>query len=236
MARSAPKTAAQTGEEKPEAAGFKASMAEIFGLLTAGGILTWIFISDGIRDVSFSMTDQLTPLYVENIMGLSLIQIGSLSAVFSVVTMLFSNAGGWLSDKAGERVGIVSGFIILATGWVVFLLGGNLLHFAIAWALFGAGQAFIGPAYNALISKVVPERLRGTAFGFFSTSIGFVALPAPWIGAWLWETFTPRMPFLVPMVALIVVLPIMWFKFKLPAGKSSTEAGDEPIPVEAAQP
>jgi len=182
------------------------------------------------------LTNQLTPLYVENVMGLSLVQISSLSAVFSVAAMLFSNAGGWLSDKAGERVGIVGGFVILAVGWVIFLLGFNHLHFAIAWALFGSGQALVGPAYNSLISKVVPQRLRGTAFGLFSTSIGVIALPAPWIGAWLWETFTPRTPFLVPMVALVVVLPIMWFKFKLPAGRADAEVSGEPIPVEATQP
>jgi len=236
MARSASRTAAQAGEKAPAAAGFRASLVEIFGLVAAGGIMTWIFISDGIRDITFSMTDQLTPLYVENIMGLSLVQISSLSAVFSVVTMLFSNVGGWLSDKAGERAGIAGGFIALAIGWVIFLLGGNHLHFAIAWALWGAGNALVGPAYNVLISKVVPQRLRGTAFGLLSTSVGFIALPMPWIGAQLWEIFTPRVPFVVPLIGLMVMLPIVWFKFKLPVGKSDVEAGGEPIPAEATQP
>ena len=38
----------------------------------------------------------------------------------------------------------------------------------------------MSPAYNSLISKAVPEKVRGTAFGLFSTSLGLVSLPSPW--------------------------------------------------------
>jgi len=63
---------------------------------------------------------------------------------------------------------------------------------------------------------VIPEKLRGTAYGLFSTSLGLISLPAPWLGARLWESVSPIFPFYIPLVAMVLMLPVMWFKFKPP--------------------
>jgi MFS family permease len=203
--------------EKPSLSGFKKSLLAVISLLTAGGVMTWIFISDGVRDIAFSMTGQMMPLYLENEMGLGLFQISMLQSITAVVAMLLMSPAGWLSDKKGERVGIVGGFGFISIGWVVFLFGGNFWIFLISRLFTGAGWAFIQPAYSSLISKAVPERLRGTAFGFFSSSLGLISLPAPYIGAMLWEKVNPIFPFYIPLFAMLAMMPVMWVKFKLPS-------------------
>jgi MFS family permease len=101
-----------------------------------------------------------------------------------------------------------------------------------AWALLGVGQALFGPAYNSLISKAVPQKLRGTAFGLFSTSLGLISLPSPYIGVMLWENFGPKVPFYVPLTAMLLMLPIIWIKFRLPKnGEPATDA--LPVPAQA---
>ena len=200
----------------------------MFGLLAAGGLVTWIFITDGVRDVSFSLTDRLMPLYLENEMGLSLLQIGALQSITGIVAMALMSPAGWLSDKKGERLGLVGGFGLISAGWSVFLMGSDFWQFAISRVIIGAGWALIDPAYNSLISKAVPEKMRGIAFGLFATSLGLISLPAPWIGAHLWETVSPVFPFYVPLVAMLLMLPVMWVKFKLPrsaAGAKSESPG-----------
>jgi len=144
------------------------------------------------------------------------VQIGWLSSIASLATMILLTPAGWLSDRKGERLGIVSGFALIALALGIFLRSRLFAGFAVAWALIGVGQALIDPAYSSLISKVVPQRLRGTAFGVFSTSIGLISLPAPAIGAMLWERFSPQVPFYVPLVTTVLLLPVMWRKFKLP--------------------
>jgi MFS family permease len=215
---------AQRGEseprERPSLTNLRASLVAMGGLVLAGGVVTWIFISDGVRDVTFSMAFQLLPLYMQNLMGLSNVEISWLSSVHGLVTMLFLTPAGWLSDKKGERVGLVAGFSLIAAAIAVFLQSRVFAGFAAVWALFGIGEALIGPAYNALISKVVPMHLRGTAFGLFTTSIGLISLPSPYIGAVLWERFAPQVPFYAPLVAALLMLPIMWVKFNLPADES----------------
>ncbi len=205
--------------EKPSLAGLKNSLAAMGALLVAGGVVTWIFLSDGVRDVSFSLAFQLLPLYMQNVMGLTNVQIGWLASIASLTTMLLLTPAGWLSDRKGERVGIVAGFAMIALAMAVFLRSRLFAGFVVAWVLIGIGQALIDPSYSSLISKVVPQRLRGTAFGVFSTSIGVISLPAPYIGAMLWERFTPQVPFYVPLVTTLLLLPVMWVKFKLPKEK-----------------
>jgi MFS family permease len=124
---------------------------------------------------------------------------------------------GWLSDKKGERVSIVAGFAVISIGWSVFLVGKDLWHFVVSRAIVGGGWALIDPAYSSLISKAVPEKVRGIAFGLFATSLGLISLPAPWIGAGLWESVSPIFPFYVPLVAMVAMLPVMWVKFRLPS-------------------
>jgi MFS family permease len=155
------------------------------------------------------------------------VQIGWLSSILSVATMLLLTPAGWLSDKRGERVGIVGGFALIAAAMALFLRSQAFVGFALVWALFGIGSALIDPAYNSLISKAVPLKLRGTAFGLFSTSIGIISLPAPYLGAMLWERFDPKVPFYVPLVAILLLLPITWLKFKLPSPSPEADQDGE---------
>jgi MFS family permease len=210
------KTIKQQHAQKPSLGGFKKSMLTVFGLITAGGVLTWIFISDGVRDIAFSLTGQLMPVYLENEMGLGLLQISTLQSITAIVAMLLMSPAGMLSDRKGERVGIVGGFAFIAVGWAIFLFGANFWHFVISRIFTGTGWALISPAYSSLISKAVPENVRGTAFGFFSSSLGFISLPAPYIGAMLWENISPIFPFYIPLIAMVAMMPVMWIKFKLP--------------------
>lgn len=201
--------------ERPSLGGLKSSLTEMTALLIAGGLVTWIFISDGILDISFRLSEQLMPLYQANIIGLSYVQIGWLVSIQSFTSMLILNPAGWLSDKVGEREAIVLGGAFVAMGYVVFLSSQQFTGFVLAWALFGVGWALFQPAYSALISKAVPERLRGTAFGLFSTSLGIISLPVPYIGTQIWRWLGPRAPFFVPLVGLLLLLPIVWTKFWL---------------------
>jgi MFS family permease len=96
--------------------------------------------------------------------------------------------------------------------------------YASAWALLGLGVGMMAPAYQSLISKAVPEKARGTAFGLFNTSLGIVSLPAPAIGAQLWERISPRFPFILTAWAVLITVIPVWLKFKLPANGNGSAA------------
>jgi MFS family permease len=155
------------------------------------------------------------PIYLQDIGDLTIQQIGLLDAVFGIFTMITTIPAGLLADKKGERVAIVMGFLLDSIAIFVLLQVNSFIGYAFAWALFGIGVGLMSPAFQSLISKAVPEKLRGTTFGLLQSSLGLFSLPAPAIGAHLWERFSPRLPFaLTSVVALITTIPA-WLKFKL---------------------
>jgi MFS family permease len=225
------RTAARGKEANPQKlsmGNLRTNLGAMFGLLLSGGVVTWVLITDGVRDIAFSLSNNLFPVYLEEIGGMTYQQIGWLGSVFGISMMLVTMAAGWLADKKGERVGIVIGFLLEFVAMFAFMKVSGFWGYALVWAIFGLAAGMMSPAYNSLISKAVPEKLRGTAFGLFGTSLGLVSLPAPAIGARMWERYSPQVPFyLTGLAALISAIPA-WFKFKLPQN-GDTPAMDEGI-------
>jgi MFS family permease len=233
MARRAAKPIADpaTGHAKLSWAGLKTNLGGMFGLLFAGGVVTWILITDGVRDISFAMSFNFMSLYMEQIGQLNIQSIGIMTGIFGLFSMLFMIPGGWLSDKAGERVGIMIGFFLhfIAIGMIAILPPASPAWlYGLSWALGGTGVGLVAPAYQSLISKSVPTRLRGMAFGLFSTSLGLVSLPAPYIGGLLWKNVSPQFPFAITAIVSLLALIPVWFKFKLPktVGSPDTDGSE----------
>jgi MFS family permease len=215
MARSVTQTK-ESDRQKLSLANLKSDLGLMVGMIMAGGVITWILLTDGVRDVAFSLSFTLVPIYLQDIGGMSIQQIGWLESIFGIFMMLVTMPAGWLADRKGDRVPIVLGFLLEFAAMMAFIRVSDFIGYAVAWALFGLGVGLMSPAYQSLISKAVPEKMRGTAFGFFQTSLGVVSLPAPWIGAQLWERVSPRFNFtLTAWLGLLSIIPV-WFKFKLP--------------------
>ncbi len=193
----------------------KMNMKTIFGLAVAGGVLTWLLLTDGVRDIAFSMSFRLMPLYLEEIGGMSLQQIGWLNSFFGIAMMITTIPAGWFSDKFSERAAIALGFFLEFLAMLCLIKVETFIGFASVWALFGVGVGLLSPAYQSLLSKVLPERIRGTGFGLIHASLGIFSLPAPAIGSLLWKTINPQAPFYITaLFALLTVIPA-WLKFKL---------------------
>lgn len=220
------RTAAKKKEANPQKlslVSLKRDLGLMVGMIMAGGLVTWILFTDGVRDVAFSLSYTLFPVYLQDIGGMSVQQIGWLESIFGVFMMLTSIPAGWMADKKGDRLPIMLGFLIEFLAIMTFIRVSGFIGYAVAWALFGLGVGLMSPAYQSLISKAVPEKIRGTAFGLFQTSLGVVSLPAPWIGAQLWERVSPRFTFsLTAWAGLLAIIPV-WLKFKRPENDIQTQ-------------
>ncbi len=150
--------------------------------------------------------------------GLSVIGILGMLATFNLVYSLISLPAGALSDRIGRRALIISGWLVYAliyfgfaavqTGWQV-------------WALYVVYGLYYGMAYGtsrALITDLVPDALRGTAFGTYNAVLGLLDLPASviagvlWQGAFGWQGFGAHAPFLFGggMALIAALLMAVW--------------------------
>jgi len=208
--------------EKKTAAGkltmhsLKSNLGAMTAIILSGGVVTWLLITDGVRDISFSLSGTYIPLYVEQIGGLTTTQIGWLASILGLSSMVINIPAGWLADKKGERVNIVIGFILQFIALITFINLDTFWGYAVVWSLFGLGSGLMQPAYQSLLSKALPEKLRGTGFGLIQSSLGLFSLPAPYIGGYLYENISPRLPFVITAWASLLAIVPAWLKFKLP--------------------
>jgi len=215
-----------TGSDDLSWGSLKRSLTTMWGMLVGGGVITWVFITDGVRDSSFRLTNELQPLYLKQIGQLSLEQIGVLGSFFSGAMMVMPILAGRLSDRTEERVPISLGFLLIFIAMVIFLQVQSFMGFASVWLLFGLGVGLLSPAYQSLISKVIPKKNLGVFTGLFRSSIGLLSLPAPWLGAQLWERFNPQFPFIIAAAASVLTIIPTWLKFKLPDQKPTAQKQD----------
>jgi MFS family permease len=216
MARQVSK-GAQSEAPRLSFAGLKANLGSILGLILAGGLFTWLLITDGVRDIFFNMSMTFLSVYMQDYAMLTIGQIGLMNSIFGVAMIVVMMPAGWLSDKVGERVNITISFFLIAIsiGMIAAVPEASPAWvYGLGWVIAGLGVGLATPAYQSLISKAVPQRLRGVAFGLFSTSLGLVSLPAPLIGGFLWENVSPQFPFYLTAVASLLSMIPAWFKFK----------------------
>jgi MFS family permease len=200
---------------KLTSAGMRRSFSEMFILILAGGLVTWILIVDGVRDVAFKMSFDLMPIYLSEIGGISKQGVGLLEGIFGVALAVTAIPAGWLVDKTSERLGITLALVTMILSRFTFALASAFWGFAFSWILLGIGGGLIDPAASSLIAKGVPKRVRGMAYGLVATSLGIISLPAPWIGSQLWKWISPQAPFfLTVFLGLFAIIPA-WIKLRI---------------------
>ena len=148
--------------------------------------------------------------------GLNLLQVMGMALTFNGLYTLFAGPLGAWSDTVGRRR-------LMIGGWLVYGLVYLGLAFAQAgwqvWTLFG----FYGLYYaategvaKALVADLVPEELRGTAYGLFNAAIGIMTLPASFIAGLLWQGigswtgFGPSAPFFFGAGMALLAGTLFW--------------------------
>lgn len=143
-------------------------------------------------------------------LGLSMFEIFLVVAAFNLVISVTSTKGGALSDVLGRRGLIMAGWLIYALIYLGFAFASAWWH---AWALYAGYGLYYGAfqgAASALVSDLVPENLRGTAYGIFNGALGIAALPASLLAGILWDWYGPAAPFLLGGGLALVATLGLW--------------------------
>ena len=152
--------------------------------------------------------------------GLGILGILGMLISFNLIYTLISTPAGALSDKIGRRKIIIIGWLVYAAIYLGFALAKTGVH---VWLLYIVYGFYYGMAYGtskAMVADLVPETLRGTAYGTYNGVLGILDLPASiiagvlWQGAGSWQGFGASAPFYfgAAMALLAAVLMFIWQK------------------------
>ena len=158
--------------------------------------------------------------------GVSIIGILLMLAAFNLVYALISAPAGSLSDKVGRKRLIIGGWLVYAVIYLGFGLAQTAWHVIVLYILYGFYYGLTFGTTKAMLADLVPEHLRGTAYGTYNAVLGILDFPASviagvlWQGAGSWSGWGPSAPFLFGAGAalLAAVLLLVW---KPEAGKQA---------------
>ncbi len=150
--------------------------------------------------------------------GLSTLGILLMLAAFNLVYTLLSAPAGSISDRIGRRKVIIGGWLVYSGIYLGFALAKQAWHVVVFYILYGVYYGLAYGTTKAMVADLVPETLRGTAYGTYNAILGILDFPASviagvlWQGVGNWQGFGASAPFLFGaiMSVLAAILMVVW--------------------------
>jgi len=117
----------------------------------------------------FGMYQTVLQLYLNQILGLGVGDIGWVISMRIAGMVLFLFVAGSLSDRYGRKPVLVTGYIISGVALFAFSMSESLIFLFLSGLLAGAGDALDMTTLMALLSDIAPESARGVVVGLFRT-------------------------------------------------------------------
>ena len=114
---------------------------------------------------------------------------------FHVVKTASAYLAGRRSDRVGRRSLVIAGWGVYAAVYLAFAALSSRAAVVAIFLAYGLYYGLTEPVERAWLADLVPERLRGTAFGLYHGAIGLAALPASVLFGALWQRVAPAAAF-----------------------------------------
>ena len=138
--------------------------------------------------------------------------IPAIWAVLHIVKTLSSTPGGAMSDRVGRKRIIIIGWLVYGLVYLGFAYASSHLHIWILFIIYGIYFGMTEGVEKAFVADLVPQHLRGTAFGLYNFAIGISALPASLLFGVIWQKAGMEYAFMtgagIAMVASVMLLGI----------------------------
>jgi len=135
-------------------------------------------------------------------------------AGFNLVAALISYPAGFLSDRLGRRTVLLLSFVIFFVTYLGLALSRNVVMVAALFVAYGLYQGIFRSVGKAFASDFVPDDLRASAVGWYSTTVGLLQLLSSIVAGLLWDRIGHAAVFfygaifaVVGSVALLVLVP-----------------------------
>ncbi len=125
-------------------------------------------------------------LFLTRKFDVGMTQVGTMFLVWAMTSGLIGNVlGGALADRFGRKTNMIFGLVASATSALLMVVIKDIVLFYIAIAIVGIFEDIAGPARQAMIADLVPEELRGDAYGMFRIVFNLSVTIGPAIGGFM---------------------------------------------------
>jgi len=181
--------------------------------------LSWFYTGIILDRFAWALWMPLLNAYIGDAYGLSATEIGFLNSIMFLATLSTQYLTGKWIDKIGYLLGLT--FSELAGFTATILLG--IFH---SIELLTLGLIFIGfsvslwiPAYNNAVALNTEKEYRAIEYSKANSYRAFAAIPAPYIGGYLYDYIASTMPFIFSSSLMTVTSLLFYLKWRYKKGK-----------------
>ena len=131
--------------------------------------------------------------------------------VYSVVAYPF----GILADRIDRRSQLIMGAGVLVAADLALATAGNIWLAGIGAGLWGLQMGITQGLIGATVADAAPERLRGTAFGFYELAVGTAAFTASAGAGVLWMTRGAAAAYAVSAVIATLAAGLLLYRLRV---------------------
>ena len=149
-------------------------------------------------------------LYITAKFNVGMVEVGILFALFSLSNFVGSILGGALTDRLGRKQVVIFSLVATAISSVFMGLASELEVFyiiAVLSGLFSVG----GPARQAMVADILPEKRRAQGFGILRVSHNLSVAIGPAIGGLLLGITSYLSLFIIDALASTIVAVLFYF-------------------------
>ena len=188
-----------------------------------------------ITGFAMRMTWTFLSIYAVNVVDLTMAQYGMLQSVAMLISVPLYLVSGVVADRTSRK-----NLILMARGLGPFdslslFLFNDYRKLLGAYSVIGVAQGigggrlrtggFMGgPAWNSLITDLVPAKDRGKVLGLMGTVSGLLGLPGAMIGGYVYEK-NPALLLISGSLLEALAIPIIIFFLKDPKVKEVSPSG-----------
>ncbi|WP_457626803.1 MFS transporter [Persephonella sp.] len=171
----------------------------------------YIFLIFQVLFTVFSMNFAFM-LLKANYSGVSLGLIPAVYLFFNLVYAVASYPAGAMADRAGKLNILIATYILFGITALLFT-GGNFIWAWAGFMFYGLFMAGNEVASRAVISDLISEEIKGSAYGIYHTATGVSAFVSSSLAGFLWDRFGENTPFYVASAGAFVLALAAYFIF-----------------------
>ena len=164
-----------------------------------------------VRTLFINMRMPYIQLYFYNFKNADAYIIAAQGTISTAVTLLLSIPMGAIADKYGrKRMGYASQILMAACVLAAVLTPPEYPQLILLYSLLSSIGSCMDIGWQAFVQEYIPLDARGRWSGLSTTATALIGIPAPIIGAWLWN-YNPDLLWWISLVYyLLLAIPLRY--------------------------
>ena len=185
----------------------------------------WTIVSANFIDrIGGGMIFPFFALYITKQFDVGMTEVGLLFALFSISDMFGNMIGGALTDFLGRKSMIIFGLVVSALTSLAMGMVQQLEWFYVMGAVSGLFATAAGPAHQAMLTDILPEKKRAEGFGVMRVAANLAVAIGPAIGGFI-ASYSYLILFIADTITSLITALIVYLVIKesKPEAKEETE-------------